>query len=93
MTELLDPTTEAVSQSIAWAARPGSLEGKRVALIENTKYNSDRLLQKIGDLLVKEYGVASTRLFHKRNASVPAHEEIIEEVRKTCDVMVAGVGD
>jgi hypothetical protein len=37
--------------------------------------------------------VASTRLFHKRNASVPAHEEIIEEVRKTCDVMVAGVGD
>lgn len=93
MTELLDPTTEAVSQSIAWTARPSSLEGKRVALIENTKFNSDRLLQKIGDLLVKEYGVAGTRLFHKRNASVPAHEEIIEEVRKTCDVMVAGVGD
>jgi hypothetical protein len=42
---------------------------------------------------VQEYGVASTRMFRKKNASVPAHEEIIAEVRKTCDVMVAGVGD
>ena len=33
MMELLDPTTEAVAQSIAYAARPDSLEGKRVALI------------------------------------------------------------
>ena len=93
MIEILDPTTEVASQPIAWVPRPGSLEGKRVALIENTKFNSDRLLQKIGDLLVKEYGAADARMFRKRNASVPAHEEIIEEVRKTCDVMVAGIGD
>jgi hypothetical protein len=93
MIELLDPTTEAVKQPIAYVPRPRSLEGKRVALIENTKFNSDRLLQKIGDLLVREYGAASTRMWRKRNSSVPAHEEIVAEVRKTCDVMVAGVGD
>jgi hypothetical protein len=93
MMELLDPTTEAVAQLIAWAPRPGSLEGKRIALIENTKFNSDKLLQKIGDVLVGEYGAAGTRMFRKRNSSVPAHEEIIEEVRKTCDVVVAGIGD
>ncbi|HXG16912.1 MAG TPA: hypothetical protein VNK50_11725 [Calidithermus sp.] len=93
MIELLDPTVEATPQSLTWAPRPASLAGKRVALIENTKYNSDRLLQKIGDLLVREYGAAGTRMFRKRNASVPAHEEIIEEVRRTCDVMVAGIGD
>jgi hypothetical protein len=93
MTELLDPTMEAAAQPIAFVARPGSLKGKRVALIENTKFNSDRLLQKIGDILVKEYGVASTRMFRKKNSSVPAHEEIVAEVRKTCDLVVAGVGD
>jgi hypothetical protein len=37
--------------------------------------------------------VAETRLWRKRNSSVPAHDEIIEEVRKTADVMVAGIGD
>ncbi len=93
MIELLDPTTEAATRSIAYVARPASLEGKRVALIDNTKFNSDRLLEKIGQLLRAEYGVAEARVWRKKNASVPAHPEIIEEVRKTSDVMVAGIGD
>jgi hypothetical protein len=93
MIELLDPTTEASAQPISYAARPASLEGKRVALIENTKFNSDRLLEKLGAVLKAEYGVAETRMWRKRNPSVPAHQEIIEEVRTTCDVMVAGIGD
>lgn len=93
MIEILDPTTEAATQTIAWAPRPAALAGKRVALIENTKFNSDRLLQKIGEVLKAEYGAGETRMWRKKNASVPAHEEIIEEVRKTCDVMVAGIGD
>ena len=93
MMELVDPTAEPTDRSIAYASRPDSLRGKRVALVENTKYNSDRLLEKIGDVLKAEYGVAETRLWRKRNSSVPAHDEIIEEVRKTADVMVAGIGD
>jgi len=93
MIELLDPTLEAASQTATYAPRPASIEGKRVALIENTKFNSDRLLEKIGEILVKEYGAASTRMWRKRNSSVPAHQEIIDEVRQTCDVMVAGIGD
>ncbi len=93
MIEVLDPTTEARTQPIAYVPRPASLAGKRVALIENTKFNSDRLLAKIGEILKAEYGAAETRMFRKHNASVPAHEEIIQDVRKTCDVVVAGVGD
>ena len=93
MTELLDPTTEAAAQPITYVPRPGSLQGKRVGLIENTKYNSDRLLQKIGNLLIHEHGAASAKMWRTRNSSVPAHTEIVEEVRKTCDVVVAGVGD
>ena len=93
MIDLLDPTAEATAQTVAYAARPDTLAGKRVALIENTKFNSDKLLLKIGELLRQEYGVAEVKLYHKRNASVPAHEEIIEEVRKSCDLMVAGIGD
>ena len=93
MTELLDPTTEAATQTIAYAPRPQALKGKRVALVENTKFNSDRILEKIGALLKSEYGAAEVKMFRKKNASVPAHQEILEEARKTCDVMVAGIGD
>ena len=93
MMEILDPTSEAATQTIAYVPRPGSLQGKRIGLIENTKFNSDRLLQKIGDILKEDYGAAETRMWRKRNSSVPAHEEIIEELRQTCDVMLAGIGD
>jgi hypothetical protein len=91
--EILDPTVTAPAQSVAFVPRPGSLSGKRIGLVENTKFNSDHLLQKIGDLLKSEYGAAETRMWRKHNASVPAHAEIIEELRQTCDVMVAGIGD
>jgi hypothetical protein len=93
MMEILDPTTEATPQPIAYRPRPAALAGLRVGLVENTKFNSDRLLLKIGEILKSEYGAADARMWRKRNASVPAHEAIIEEVRKTCDVMVAGIGD
>jgi hypothetical protein len=93
MMEILDPTSELGTQAITYAPRPAALQGKRVGLVENTKFNSERLLLKIGDIIKSEYGAAETRLWHKKNASVPAHEEIIEELRRTCDVMIAGIGD
>ena len=91
--EILDPTTPASPRPIEYSPRPGSLAGKRVALIENTKFNSDRLLQKVGEILKTEYGAAEVRMWRKHNSSVPAHQEIIDELTRSCDVMVAGVGD
>ena len=91
--EILDPTTEAATQTIAWAPRPTSLRGTRVALIENTKFNSDNLLVRIGNILKEEYGVAECRMYRKHNASVPAHAEIIAEIETSADLVVAGIGD
>ena len=64
-----------------------------MALIENTKFNSDNLLVRVGNILINDSGAASAKMWRKKNASVPAHEEIIAEVQKTCDIVVAGVGD
>ena len=91
--EILDPTVEPRAQALTYVARPDSLRGKRIGLIENTKFNSDRLLQKIGDVLKREYGAAETRMWRKHNSSVPAHDEIIDEARRGVDVVVAGIGD
>ena len=91
--ELLDPTVEQPQQAISFAPRPAALAGKRVALVENTKFNSDKLLERIGNILKAEHGVAEWKIFHKHNSSVPAHKEVIDEVKAGYDVMVAGVGD
>ena len=91
--ELLDPTVEQPKQAIDFAPRPNALAGKRVALIENTKHNSDQLLVRIGNILKTEHGVADWKIFRKHNSGVPAHKEIIDEVKAAYDVVVAGVGD
>ena len=91
--KIFDPTSAPVSPTVSLAPRPAELRGLRIGLVENTKFNSDRLLLKIGELLKAEYGAAETRLFRKHNSSVPAHQEIIDELKATCDVMVAGIGD
>ena len=91
--EVFDPTTDTKEQPITYVARPDSLKGKRIGLVENTKFNSDKLLLKIGKILQEEYGAAETRIWRKHNSSVPAHEEILEELSTSCDVMVAGIGD
>jgi len=91
--EILDPTVEPRKQPLTYVPRPDSLAGKRIGLVENTKFNSDRLLLKIGEILKSEYGAAETRMWRKHNAGVPAHAEIIEEAKRTVDVVVAGIGD
>ena len=91
--EILDPTVEPRKQPLTYVARPDSLKGKRIGLVENTKFNSDRLLLKIGEILKEEYGAADTRMWRKHNAGVPAHAEIIEEAKRGVDVIVAGIGD
>jgi hypothetical protein len=91
--ELLDPTHESSLQELVYAPRPLSLRGMRIGLIDNAKFNSDRLLQKIGDILKAEYGVAETRMWRKQSASVPADAATVGELRATCDLMVAGIGD
>ena len=91
--EILDPTVEPKKQPLTYVPRPDSLKGKRIGLVENTKFNSDRLLLKIGDILKQEYGAAETRLWRKHNAGVPAHDEIIDEAKRGVDAVVAGIGD
>jgi hypothetical protein len=93
MIEVLDPTRELAGSDPIYATRPKSLQGKRIGLIDNSKFNSDNVLKRIGDILIKEHGAASYKIYRKRYSSIPASDEIIHDIKENCDVMVAGVGD
>lgn len=91
--QVFDPTTEAKEQPIAFVPRPESLRNVRIGLVENTKYNSDKLLLRIAAILEQEYGAQSHILRSKHASGVPAHQEIIDEYKASCDIVIAGVGD
>lgn len=91
--QVFDPTTEAKEQALSYVPRPESLRNKRIGLVENTKFNSDKMLLRIAAILEKDYGAKSHIIRRKRTSSVPAHEEVINEFVEKCDVVVAGIGD
>jgi len=82
-----------MEEPIVFAPRPQSLRNARIGLVDNTKYNSDKLLLKIAALLKQECGTQGHILQKKRTASVPAHEAIINDYKVHCDIVIAGIGD
>lgn len=91
--EILDPTYETPARRLAYAPRPPTLQGLRIGLVDNTKVNSDQLLLRIATILEREHGARAHVMRRKKNASVPAHAELIAEFRDQCDVVIAGIGD
>jgi hypothetical protein len=91
--QILDPTTEVSARRIAYASRPGTLEGLRIGLIDNTKHNSDQLLLRIAKILEDKHGAKSHIIRRKKSSGAAPHTEIIDEYKASCDVIVAGVGD
>lgn len=89
----LDPTTSPEKRVFHYARRPDTLAGKKVGLVDNTKFNSDKLLLKIGGILEVQHGVKSVLIRRKRGPSAPAHEEILNELSKQCDMIIAGIGE
>ena len=91
--QIFDPTIAPEGEGFAWAPRPQELRDRVVALLDNGKTNSDRLLEHIGRLLESELGVGRVTRVRKPSAYRPASDEMIEQVAKEADLVVVGIGD
>ncbi len=89
---LVDPTDRAVKVLVA-PPRLDSLLGKRPGLLDNRKGNGDRLLDRIGQVLVEQYGTLEPYRTTKWIYSRRAADEIIEDLVAECDFVVTAVGD
>jgi hypothetical protein len=91
--ELLDPVEHPAPVPGQRAKRLRTLEGATIGLLENSKFNSSRLLDYIAEILVKDYGAKAVVRRGKRSASFPAPPEVYDELATRTDAVVTGVGD
>jgi hypothetical protein len=88
---LLDPTAETSPVAQPRTARPSSLEGLRIGLLDIAKMRGDEFLDRLEELLaargltVKRY---SKNIFMER-----ASRDLIARIRSECDVVVEGLAD
>ena len=90
---VLSPIGVTVGETLSVPPLPASLAGRTVGFLDNTKHNFDRLVGEVGSLLRERHGVKVIVHRRKANASTPAAAELIDELAKTCDVVLAGSAD
>jgi hypothetical protein len=90
---IVNPAAEDTTERFAPAPRGASLEGARVALIDNSKHNADRFLDTLAMLLVRDHGVAKIERYRKASASVPTPPEVLSRLLEASDAAVHGVAD
>lgn len=91
---ILDPVAPAGVAASAGVFHPlAGLKGKVVGFIDNSKPNFNLLADDLATLLASKYGVARVVRHRKPTASVPASRDVLEDIDKQCDLVIAGSGD
>ena len=93
MVLLYDPTAPRQVETAPAQPKLETLSGKVVGFIDNAKPNFDHLVDVLADLLVRKHGVARIVKRRKTSASIPAANEVVNELAAQCDLVVTGSGD
>lgn len=88
-----DPRGIVEADALASAARVASLQGKRVAILDNTKWNAGKLLRGIQENLAADGGLAAIHYYRKHSFSMNAAPELIEEIAANNDLVITAIGD
>ena len=88
-----DPRGVVEATSMTAAPRVKRLEGLRLALLDNTKWNANKLLRGVRDRLAEKHGFSAVNYYKKESFSLSATPELIAEIAANNDVVVTAIGD
>ena len=75
------------------ARRPAQLDGLRLAVLDNTKWNANRLLRKATAKLLAEHRFAVVHHYRKASFSREAAPELVDEIAAENDLVLTAIGD
>jgi hypothetical protein len=93
MQPVYDPRGVVGAEQKAIAARVTSLEGLRLGILDNTKWNANKLLRLLRDRLQAAHPLAEVRYYRKESFSKFAAPELIETIRRENDIVLTAIGD
>ncbi len=88
-----DPRGVVEAKPHALAPRVKSLDGLRLAVLDNTKWNANKLLRRCVDLLKRDITFAVVNSYQKESFSRSAAPELIQEIAAQNDVVLTAIGD
>lgn len=88
-----DPRGVVAAEARPLAPRVAALAGLRLGVLDNTKWNANKLLRRMSATLERDHGFASVRYLRKESFSKVAAPAVIDELAANCEVVLTAIGD
>jgi len=88
-----DPRGVVEAAPISMSPRVKKLEGLRLALLDNTKWNANKLLRGVRDRLAQKHALGAVNYYRKESFAAAAAPELLAEIAATNDIVLTAIGD
>ena len=90
---VFDPRGVVETEPVALAPRATDLNGLRLGVLDNTKWNANRLLRKTVARLQQDYSFAAVSYYRKESFSKDADPALLETIAANNDIVLTAIGD
>jgi hypothetical protein len=90
---VFDPRGVVEAELMAPAPRARDLNGLRLGVLDNTKWNANRLLRKTVTLIGEQARLAAVNYYRKESFSKDADPALIETIAANNDIVLTAIGD
>jgi len=90
---VFDPRGVVETEPLALSARVTMLGGLRLGVLDNTKWNANRLLRKTVARLQQDHSFAAINYYRKESFSKDADPALLETIAANNDIVLTAIGD
>ena len=88
-----DPRGVVEAAPLATAPRVKKLDGLRLGLLDNTKWNANKLLRGVRERLATEHAFRAVNYYRKESFSRAAAPELLAKIASENDIVLTAIGD
>ena len=90
---VFDPRGVVETKPLARSARVVDLNGLRLGVLDNTKWNANRLLRKTVAKLGEEFSLAEVNYYRKESFSKEADPALLKTIAANNNIVLTAIGD
>ena len=90
---VFDPRGRVEAKRVVPAPRVTSLDGKRLGILDNAKWNAGRLLRKTAARLAERCHFAAVNYYKKESFSKAADPALLAQIAAESDIVLTAIGD
>ena len=88
-----DPRGVVEAAPLATSPRVKKLDDLRLGLLDNTKWNANKLLRGVRDRLAQKHAFGAVNYYRKESFALAATPELLAEIAAENDVVLTAIGD